>query len=229
MKIARLLKAYYIIGILLLLGEGLDISFLRLSGRLLILPLLFFIYLRSAQKVNYVIIAIFVIYFTGGISNFFDQALTLKYTLLVYGAGHILMGALCFQLINEKSTQRLLLYAIPVISLWAVYYDLYLDETFGDTLGSLYPIILGYSIILGLFNILANVSFFNSGSYLTMYLVIISVSLLVGDIMMCLYIFVDSLNLFKVINEATHLVSYLFLLRFALNYSGFKLKSKYLP
>jgi len=229
MKVTRLLKAYYIIGILLLLGEGLEISFLRLAGRLLLLPMLFFIYFRSVQKVNYAIVAIFVIYFIGGISNFFDQTLTLKYTLLVFGAGHILMGVFCFQLINEKSTKRLLLYAIPMITLWVVYYDVYLNEAFGDTLGNLYPIILGYSIILGLLNVLANVSFFNSGSYLTLYLVILSVNLLVGDIMMCLYIFVNPLSLFKVVNEATHLISYIFLLRFAVDYSGFKLKSTYLP
>ncbi len=225
MKVIRLIQSFFLIGLILILGEIFEISIIRFFSRLILVPLLFLIYYKSVDKIRYSIIPIFILCYLGDLSTYYDYNISIKFSIVLFGLCHALLAGFSFKLIKQKSTKKLLLYAIPVVILWLVYYEYYLDDTFGVLLGSLYPYVLGYSIVLGILNVLANVSFFNEGSQLTLYLIIIGVSLVIGDVLMCIYIFVNPVHLFKIINIFTHLIAFFFILKFTISYTKQKLKS----
>ncbi|XLS30893.1 hypothetical protein ACJD0Z_08705 [Flavobacteriaceae bacterium M23B6Z8] len=229
MKTSLAIKSFYFFGALLLIAEIFEIRILRLVPRLLMIPLLYFVYSKKTKLSNWGVSLVFLFYFFGEISSFFDGKAGLKYSLIFFGLGHLVLSVFAFKLIHEKGTKKLLYYSIPIILLWLIYYEFYLRDAFGDTLGALYPYVMAYSIALVMLNVLANVSFFNTGSQLTLYLIIIAVSLIIGDAMMSMYLFLNPISLFKSINIASHIITYIFLLKFATDYEGFKLKSTYLP
>ncbi|WP_340198439.1 hypothetical protein [Ascidiimonas sp. W6] len=229
MKNSLAIKSFYLFGILLIIGEVFEIQILKWFPRVCMLPLLYFVYYKKTTLANWGISIVFLFYFFAELSSFFNQELILKYSLIFFGLGHLVLCVFAFNLIHEKGTKRLLYYSIPIILLWLVYYEFYLRDAFGDALGILYPYVVGYSVALVMLNVLSNVSFFNSGSQLTLYLIIIAVSLVIGDSMMSMYLFFSPINLFEVINVISHIISYIFLLKFATDYEGFKLKSTYLP
>jgi hypothetical protein len=229
MNTSKVVIFFYLLGIVLLIAEVFDIKILQLAPRILMLPLLYWVYIKKTKLTHWGVSLVFLFYFFGEISSFLSEQIGLKYSLIFFGLGHLVLSGFAFKLINEKSTKKLLYYSIPIILLWLVYYEFYFRDAFGDTLGHMYPFVMGYSITVVLLNVLANVSFFNSGSQLTLYLIIIAVSIIVGDAMMSMYLFFNPINLFKVINVLSHLISYIFLLKFATDYEGFKLKSTYLP
>ncbi|NER13299.1 hypothetical protein GWK08_07610 [Leptobacterium flavescens] len=221
----RFIQIFFLIGLGLIIGEVFDITVLRLATRLVMVPLVVFMYYRSVERINYLMLTVFIMCYLGDISTYFDYTVALKYTAVFFGLCHIILATFSFSLIKEKSVKRLLLTAIPIAVIWIVYYEHYFNDVFGLYLGNLYPYILSYSIALVVLNVMANVSFFNEGSQLTLYLIIIAVAIVVGDVLMCYYMFATPIHLFKVINAVSHLVVYFFLLKFALEYSDFKLKS----
>lgn len=228
MKVVRLIQIFFVICLVLIIGEIFNLSIIRLFSRLILMPLLFVIYYRSVEKVSYYLTAIFLLCYFGDISTYYDYSSSLKFSIIFYGLSHIVLSVFAFTLIKERSTKKLLLSSIPVIILWMVYYEYYLHDTFGQVLDSLYPYVLGYSIVLGILNVLANVSFFNEGSQLTLYLIIIAVSIVVGDVLMCIYVFANPIHFFKVINLMTHLIAYFFILKFAISYSKYRYKASML-
>ncbi len=229
MNTSRVIIFYYLLGILLLLAEIFDIKILQLVPRLVMLPLIYWIYVKNTKLTHIGISLVFLFYFFGEISSFLSEKIGLSFSLVFFGLGHLVLCVFAFKLIQEKSTKKLLYYSIPLILLWLIYYEFYFRDAFGETLATLYPFVMGYSITIVLLNVLANVSFFNSGSQLTLYLIIIAVSVIVGDAMMSMYLFFNPVNLFEVINVMSHVISYIFLLKFATDYEGFKLKSTFLP
>ncbi|NAS30899.1 hypothetical protein GTQ40_07950 [Flavobacteriaceae bacterium R38] len=219
MKVVRLIQFFFLVSAILVLGEIFDIDFIRLISRIVILPILFAIYYKSVEKVNYALVLVFFLLFLGNISTYYDYNSSLKFSIIFFGFSNALLAVFSFTLIKTKSTRKLLLYSLPVAILWLVYYEYYFDDTFGSILGSLYPYVITYSVVLGILNILANVSFFNEGSKLTLYLIIIGVTIVVGDVLMCIYIFANPIHFFKIINIITNLIASFFILKFAISYT----------
>ena len=224
MKVIRLIQLFFLLSIILIIGELFSIAIIRLLARVVLVPTLFLIYYKSVEKVNPIVIPVFLFSYLGDISTYFDYSISFKASIVLFGISHIYLAIIAFTLIKEKSIKRLLLYAIPIIILWLVYYEYYLYETFGTILGSLYPYVLGYTIALGVLNILANVSFFNEGSKLTLYLIVIAVSIVVGNVLLCIYIFASPIHIFKVVNVISHVFAYFFILKFTISYSKYKFK-----
>ena len=221
MKVIRLIQFFFITSIVLILGEVFSIQEIRVLPKLVLVPLMFLIYFKSVDKIRYSILPLFILCFVGEISTYFDynNYNSLKIAIVIYGIMYLLLIGFSFKLIKERNTKRLLLYAIPIILLWLVYYEYYLEDTFGRILGSLYYYILGYSITLGLFNVMANVSFFNEGSQLTLYLIIVGVVSVIGDVLLSIYLFGDPIELFKIVNVITNIIAYFFILKFAISYT----------
>lgn len=229
MNTSLVIICYYLLGVFLLVAEMLDFKVMQLIPRFLMLPLLYYVYVKKTKMIQWTISLVFLLYLFGEISSFFTKKIGLEYSLVFFGLGHMMLCGFAFKLIQEKSTKKLLYYSIPVILLWLIYYEFYFRDSFGDMLGEAYPYVMGYSVAVVLLNVLSNVSFFNSGSQLTLYLIMIAVSIIVGDAMMSMYFFFNPINIFKTINELSHIISYIFLLKFASDYEGIKLKSNYLP
>lgn len=229
MNTSRVIIFFYLLGIALLLAEIFDIILLQLIPRLLMLPLIYWIYVKKTKHTQIGLSLVFLFYFFGEISSFLTEKIGLSYSLVFFGLGHLILCGYAFKLIQEKGTKKLLYYSVPLILLWLIYYEFYFRDAFGATLDTLYPFVMGYSISIVVLNVLANVSFFNSGSQLTLYLIIIAVSVIVGDAMMSMFLFFNPVKLFEVINVMSHVISYIFLLKFATDYEGSKLKSTFLP
>ncbi|WP_340073513.1 hypothetical protein [Leptobacterium sp. I13] len=141
---------------------------------------------------------------------------------------YLILGGFSYRLIEKDGLLKVVASLITVIVVWILYYQLYLKDVFSDETTPLYPYIVAYGIILGALNILTNVSFFTDGSELTLYLIIISVSFVIGDVLMSIYLFANPIKTFEVINTISHLGAYYFMLRFAVVYGRIRPESTFL-
>lgn len=211
-------KWYLVAGLLFILaaiaGFGVAKELLSLS----LLPLVFFYLIQNKVKLNGFIWGILISYYTGDILFTAHSQDLLPVMLGIYGIGHSILLYISYRCIKDLNVRKILFSAIPFIVLWFIYFNYSIKDIFGAQMGENYPYIMGYSILLSSFMIVALLKFFNDERKEYLFTVIVGVCLVGGDIMMGLYDYVSPARIFLISNAIATAAAYFFLMRFFIQF-----------
>lgn len=182
--------------------------------RLALLPCIFWYHSRNVDKIHPLVWVIMLSYYFGDILWSLHDPDNYPLMLVTFGVGHLVFMYICYLCIKDLNVKRLLFSAIPFVALWFVYFNYSIKDIFGDQMGDQYPYILGYSIVISAFLIVALIKFFNDEQKIFLYTVIVALTLVFGDIMYSLYIYINPVVIFKLTHGIATCVGYFFIMRF---------------
>lgn len=220
----RLVILFFLVSLLYIISEILQLRMLVSVARVSLIPIVFFSYLFHKENYHPLIFLLLFLYLSGDIASLLNFETSLKLALLFFGLGHIIFIRFCFDMMQDLRLRRLLFSALPVIILWFVYYNYSIKDIFGEQLGNLLIPVILYSIVLSLFTIISLMSFFNKENNQTLFALIIAVTFLVGDVIHGVNQYFIQHWFFELVNIVAQIFGYYFLMKFIQEY---ELKQKW--
>ena len=219
----KILTLYFIFSAVFLIASLLHVKLVANIAKVSLIPLVFFNYYFYKNKLELIPMLLLIFCFLGDVFMLDFNRYTSRLYLVTFGIHHLVFALVCYRAIQDFNAKKLIFSALPVITLWFVYFNYSIKDIFGSQMGDLYPFVLAYSIVLSAFTIISLVNYFNNETKVNFYPVMVAVCFLIGDIIMAIDNYLFELFFFDFTVVVVKVIGYFFLLKFIKSYNFIRL------